>query len=381
MASIPRRAFLRSALVACAGLTLSACARPTPAPSTVSAATGPTPAASAPALPSSVPSSSPVAQPSPVAQVAPTQGGTLTPVHGAFVSLTAEQMLLPMTLEGGYFQKYGIDFQLDYVQGSSTASAGLVSNSLDMFDGSGEAVIAARAGGGDILLLASFVNQLLTTIVATPDVLTMDDVKGRIAAVSKVGSGTDYFYWLDVMQALGWSKDDVQFLSAGGSPGELALLQQNQAQAMLVGPPVNLQAESLGLHEVFDTGTITVPDVNSTVIVTRSYLASDRDTLLNVLRACIEGAHRWDTDGDFAQAVIGTYLKSQDAQFNLAGWQQYSGHIQHAPFVTHAAMEDTVPSVAAQTPAAANVDVDQTFDMSLVQEIVDSGFVQQVWGS
>jgi len=91
-------------------------------------------------------------------------------VRAAYVSLVVAQLLFPMTLEGGYFQKYGIDCQLNYINGSSTAVAGLASHSLDIFCGSGAAVVSAVAGGANVVLVASFLNKLFTKIMASSDV-------------------------------------------------------------------------------------------------------------------------------------------------------------------------------------------------------------------
>lgn len=366
--SLSRRSFVRTGALLCGSLALSGCAPIAP----------PSPPTAAPASPASVAAA---LSPSPVAQAAPGQGGALTTVQAAYVALIATQLLFPMTLEGGYFQKHGIDFQLSYIQGSSDGTAGLASHSLDAYTGSGQAVIAAQTGGADILLLGSFVGQLISKIMATPDVPTMNDLKGKTAAVTKVGSGTDYFYWLDITQSLGWSSGDVNFISGGSNPGEIALLQQNQAQAMLTSSPGNLEAEAIGAHAVFDTTTVSLPVVDTAVIVQRDYLTSQRDTALNLLKACVEGAHRWSTDGEFAESVIQKYLKPSDPRFGQEAFATYTGHILPTPTVTRETMQSLVPQVAAQTPAAANVDVGNTLDMSLVQEMVDSGFIQQVWGA
>lgn len=44
-------------------------------------------------------------------------------------------------------------------------------------------------------------------------------------------------------------------------------------------------------------------------------------------------------------------------------------------------MLSIIDEVAAQTPSARNVDVDRTFDNSVVQELIDSGFIKQVYGA
>lgn len=289
-------------------------------------------------------------------------------------------MILPLAYEGGYFQKYGIDFDLSYVNGSSTGLAGLASHSLDMMTGSGQAVISARAAGSDVLMVMGFVNQALYRIISSPDVNSLDELKGKIIATSKVGSATDYFFWTGLIQYLGWGPNDLQFVSAGDVPGQIALVESGQAQGTALSPPNDLAAADAGLHTIFDSASINLPDIGSSLIVQRDYLTSHRDTVLAVAKACVEGVHRWKTDQQFTEGVITKYLKSTDPRFVESGWAAFKDVLPEQPFPSRQGVVNDIPMVAASNPKATDVNADTTFDDSLVQELVDSGFIQQVYG-
>jgi hypothetical protein len=83
----------------------------------------------APAPPSaaSKPSVAGSATSKPAASVAPSAKAsaprTATAVKAAWVAITANQMLWPLALEAGYFDKYGVNLSLQYVQGSLTSVA------------------------------------------------------------------------------------------------------------------------------------------------------------------------------------------------------------------------------------------------------------------
>src|SRR5579884_4022389 len=142
MVHISRRAFLRGA-AASATLLLAGCgSAAAPAPS--SATSGGAPSASA--KPAS--SGSPAASTAPAAK--PSAPGTASAVKGAWVALTANMMLWPLAVEAGYFDKYGINFNLQYIQGSVTSVQAMLAGDLDMASISGSTVIASQAAKQDI---------------------------------------------------------------------------------------------------------------------------------------------------------------------------------------------------------------------------------------
>src|SRR5579862_9634411 len=120
---ISRRAFL-SGGAACAAMWLAGCGQAT-APASA-------PPSSAPAGASSKPPASGSAAASPSASVKPAAPGSANAVKGAWVAITGNMMLWPLALEAGYFDKYGINFNLQYIQGSVTSVQSMLAHEIDM---------------------------------------------------------------------------------------------------------------------------------------------------------------------------------------------------------------------------------------------------------
>lgn len=91
--------------------------------------------------------------------------------------------------------------------------------------------------------------------------------------------------------------------------------------------------------------------------------------------------HRWKTDEAFTEAVIQKYLHPTDPRFNQDGWQEYRDLFLQEPLASRDGMQAVIDQVAAQTTEAATLRVDDTFDNSIVQELVDSGFIRQMYGA
>src|SRR5258708_4580520 len=71
-------------------------------------------------------------------------------VKAAWVAKTANQMVWPLAKDAGYFDKYGLSFDLNYVNGSANGIAALGARDLDMASVAGSAIVGAQAAGPDI---------------------------------------------------------------------------------------------------------------------------------------------------------------------------------------------------------------------------------------
>jgi NitT/TauT family transport system substrate-binding protein len=344
------------------------------------------PPAAAPSAAAS-PAASPVASPSSVASpsaVAPAVATSATAnavtVRAAWVALTANQLLLPMAEAAGYTQKYGITIDLSFLNGSSNGIAGIVSHSLDVITASGSAVVGAQSAAQDLVMVLGIVNNSTFRVMAAQNIASMDDLKGKTVSVSKIGASADYFYWQDVIHKLGWSMNDLQFVNAGDVQGQIALLANGQVSASIMSPPNDVPAESAGAHMVFDAAKTDIPNVQSGLIVAREYLASQRPIVTSLAKAVIEAIHRWKTDPAFTKQVIGKALPSDNPRFTDVGYEAFVDVFPEQPFVSREGMQSVIEQVATQTPAAKDVSVDRCFDNSVIQELVDSGFIKQVYG-
>lgn len=378
-----RRVLLRQAALLSAGLVGGlACApsqRPTPA-----AATAPV-VGSPPSLSSAVASASlaspvPSPSPSPAAVAAPSVVGQTYHVHGAWVALTSKALIWAVALEAGYFDKYGVDFQLDYINGSSSSAAAMVSGSVDMVATEGTAVVTAQAAGQDLIMVAGFINQMEDRIMALPEITTFDQLKGKPVAVTRIGQ-SDYLVWQEILRKMGWGPNDIDFVPGNDQAGATALLQQHQAFAVAATPPNELAAQQVGAYLLLDTRTLNIPYQDTGYVLPRTYLAQNHDASLAVLKASIEAIHRWQTDQTFTEQVFAKYLKVTDQAILDDGWSAYAPILAKEPYPTQDGLAAVIQDASTQNPAAAQLSAAQLMDASLVQEVVDSGFIQQVYGS
>ncbi|HEV7663472.1 MAG TPA: ABC transporter substrate-binding protein, partial [Chloroflexota bacterium] len=169
-----RRAFLTGSVVyGCAALA-AACS-----PSATAAPTVPPPAAASTVASTAT---NPTVAPTALSAAAkPTTAPAVTKpvaIKAAWVAKTANQMLWPLAKDAGYFDKYGIAFDLNYINGSSVAVPALFAKDLDVASVAGSAIVGAQASGQDMIMVAGFLNQAVFRVMAT-DLQSIDEVKGK----------------------------------------------------------------------------------------------------------------------------------------------------------------------------------------------------------
>ena len=141
------------------------------------------------------------------------------------MALTANQMIWPVAIEAGYFDKYGVDFKLQYIQGSGTALPSLLAGELDTVAMGGAATVDGESQGSDVVMTAGFLNVAVFRVMAQGAIKSIGDLKGKTVAVSKVGN-VDYFAWKAIMARQGWKDIDLKFAAANDPPGQVALMQR-----------------------------------------------------------------------------------------------------------------------------------------------------------
>lgn len=315
------------------------------------------------------------------ASVARTASASPKPVSlkGAWVAVTSNQMIWPVAKDADYFAKYGLDFDLSFINSSNNAIAAMLGGDVGLITAAGSAVVSSVAGGADIVMIAGFVNKMIFRIIGAPGITSIDQVKGKTIAVTRIGTA-DYFAWQSIVAHQGWKMSDLDFVAAQDAPGQVAVLKSGKAAAIAVSPPNNILALQAGGKEILDTASYNEPEQNVGIVTTRKWLTDNRPAAIAVMKASVEAIARWKKDPAFVKGVIKKYLKNDDQQFLDVGYSAYTDIFPQAPYPSNEAMAKVIDEVAAQTPKAKDLKAAQLIDRSIVQELETSGFIKQIYG-
>jgi len=145
-------------------------------------------------------------------------------VRGAFPSPSVQ--ILPMLVgqERGFYKREGLEMELVFVRGASTAVQALLANQIQFIFSIGPQMPAVWEGN-DIMLLAQQVGRPTFSLVVTPDIQKISDLKGKKLGVTFGGStaaGTKALLELNKINP----DKDVEYISLPGNEPKIAALKK-----------------------------------------------------------------------------------------------------------------------------------------------------------
>src|SRR5262249_1715412 len=103
--------------------------------------------------------------------VIPPDGYTqLKKINVVYTIVSGDSMTLWVAYEKGYFRKYGLDAQLEFITGSNQTIAAMMAGKVDFTNGGGGAVVDADLAGGDAVMIGSTVPLFLISMYIHPGV-------------------------------------------------------------------------------------------------------------------------------------------------------------------------------------------------------------------
>ena len=153
--------------------------------------------------------------------------------------------------ERGIFKKYGLDVTLITIDSGSRAVAALISNSVQLCQISGPAVVNAVIAGADIVMVGGLIDTDLYSLMVSDRIRSPADLKGHAVAVSTAGSSSETAMGI-VLRMLGLGRHDVSILSIGGQSERMAALSAGYVVGTLVTPPETIVAREHGYHTILD---------------------------------------------------------------------------------------------------------------------------------
>ena len=98
--------------------------------------------------------------------------------------------MLWITKEGKLFEKNGLDVEVLYLE-SALVQRALIAGNIAMGQMTGSLMAVPKLQGADLVMVSSFLNNLLYRLVARPEIKSVADLKGKRIGVSRFGAGAD----------------------------------------------------------------------------------------------------------------------------------------------------------------------------------------------
>ena len=301
------------------------------------------------------------------------------PVRIAYSAISGAMAPLWTTQEGGYFRREGLDIELLYIGGGTLLIQSMLGGDVQFAYGPSVPVVNSALRGSDLVFIANTGDTLIYSVMTRPEIREPGDLKSRKIGVTRIGGSAD----LALEYALKkWGLQrgrDVVVLQTGGLPESLAALRAGVVDGAVLSPPNNLLAKKAGLREMVDIGQLGIIFPNTALSTTRSYMKSNRDAVIRVLRALGEGQHRLRNDKEFSMKVLSKYTKTTDPEVLAELYQIYGVRYigQQIPYVRLEGVDEILKGMdskeARQSKPADFV------DNGLLKEVEQTGFFKKLY--
>ena len=355
------------ALSLCVFLPLAACG----------STAGPAPAASsAPAVASVSQVASASAQAS---TAAPAASGAKDKMRVGFLSYSTISGIEYISKGAGLYDKYGLDVDLSYVQPAILTTALNAGKDFDVGYASAANIPTVNVKGGDLVMLAASAQGGIFSIEAMPGINSIAELKGKTAAVLTIGSTTDLLLRQVLQDNKLTPEKDTSITSINDNPAMIAALTNHKVDAIVTGEPFTSIAVSQGAHVIYDQAKSGEHPIQTPVTVKRSYIAGHRDILRRLIMANMEAIHMMKTDSASAAKYMQPYLKIDDLKALQLSVETSSNVIAPDMNIPLDYLAGSLKIAAANVPEVGSLKPEDLVDLSILQEIKASGFLDKLY--
>jgi ABC-type nitrate/sulfonate/bicarbonate transport system substrate-binding protein len=191
------------------------------------------------------------------------------------------QILLDIGVREGIFAKYNLDVEVSALAGDAKVQQALTADSIDFGLGGGPSM-AFTAKGAPVIAVAAFAAEprnIAIVVGMNSPLKTAKDLKGKLIAVTTVGSLTDWFvHHLSVQE--GWGPDGVRTTALGSFAPALAALKTGQVDGVMASVETAYGLEERGEGKLLVGMKNYAPNFITHVIFARKDLVNDNPDLV-----------------------------------------------------------------------------------------------------
>lgn len=299
-----------------------------------------------------------------------------TKLNVIYPAISGVVTALWVAAEANIFSKYGVEVTLVYIPTAPQVIRVMLAGDSQISLAGGAPLVNANLGGADLVFIGGAANTPAFYLMATPEIKSIEDLRGKTVGVTRFGSSSD-FTMRYVLQKHGLQPDkDVTLLQIGGMPELAAAISKRLIVAAPFSSPTNLRARKAGAHVLIDVAKAGVAFPHLSIASTRPYIRANRGIALGFLKGYSEGIQRMITDKPFAKKVIQRYTRDQDDEIIETTYQYGLDYIVRPPYPTREGIVETLKQSI--HPKAKGANPDDFVDMSLVKGLEDSGFFKQI---
>jgi NitT/TauT family transport system substrate-binding protein len=282
-----------------------------------------------------------------------------------------------VTADRGIWKKHGLDVELIYLRGGSRTVSALIAGSVDFILGSDLGVTTAILQGASLTRVGVTTNTLGYSMVTQPNIKTVRDLKGKIIGITP-GRDAAYARVVKLLRDNGMDASrEVTFLSVGdgGPASRVAALSSGVIHATMFTPPSDLISEKAGMRIL---AKIDVANVGGGLNTTPGFIQRSRPQALRFLRGYMEGIQYMKDHKEESLKIFSRYVRNPDLGIMAYLYEEISARVEPGLRPQPEAVRALLDLAALDLPQAKRLAEKDNWDLSLIDEIQKSGFLEQL---
>jgi NitT/TauT family transport system substrate-binding protein len=309
--------------------------------------------------------------------------GQATPpmIRAAYTSIAIQMTPLYLMKDLNLPRKYGLDVEMLYIPVSSRAIQAALAGEIQFMTSGGVANINANIAGADFVGLTATLNTFIFKILSQPEIKGIEALKGRKVGISRLGGASDFSirYALDRWKIQ--PEKEVAIIQLGGEVELTAALQNKGIDAAIVSEPFATLLEQSGFRVLYDLSRLDVPYTLHGIGTRKSYIRTNRDTVIRFMKAYLEGIAIFKKNKDLALNTLKKYARLENVSVMRSIHDEYAQRlIRNVPYPSPEGIQTIIDQLAKTRPQAKTLNPDDFIDPTILREIDASGFVKQLYG-
>jgi NitT/TauT family transport system substrate-binding protein len=236
----------------------------------------------------------------------------------------------------------------------------------------------ANLNGADLVNVAHGIAVQSSKLMVKPEIRKVEDLKGKKIGISSLGSAGDLLFGYVLRRNGIDTNREVYWLAVGNTGERLQALLNGSVDAADLTYPADAQAERRGFRPLLDARKEIVYPTAS-VVTRRKIVREDRDTVMRVVRAYVEGIAFFKQNKTFSQAVLAKHFRTRDPEYLEGAYTIFKEDFLSAPYPITNGLDAIYEIAAARRPEIRNHKPEEFVDASFVSELDKSGFIKKLY--
>jgi NitT/TauT family transport system substrate-binding protein len=299
-------------------------------------------------------------------------------INVGYSAISGDALPAWVAKDAGIFEKNGLDVQLVFFTGGTTAVMALVSADTPIAQLAGPAVVNSVLAGSDSVLIAGGVTSLNYYLLARSEVKTPEQLKGGSVAISRFGSASDFIARYALTKVGLNPGKDVTIVQIGSTTARVDAALTGRVQATVVNPPASIIAQKRGMNVLAELPKLGLIYQHTTASTTRRYIREHPDIVRRYVKSQVEAVHRIYTDKEASLRALARYIgRSVERDVLEKTWENLLSE-SVLPKKQYPSLEGIKTILASETKGKSAKPEDFA-DSSFIRELDQSGYIDALY--